>query len=170
MAKTDREFQLSRSFSIASFSASLLSDSNRTSNSSSVGTIVGPGSLTGKAIYRLGKIYAKGRRTSVHIPKNVYDFFSPHQGSSEVNDIEQTYLDLLELLRPDMYSNRIHYQALNMVMAQIGSRKTKHLVDALNRFTVIEIESVILLQILYPILTLYPMRPLFALFISPHLH
>ncbi|KAF9260834.1 hypothetical protein L218DRAFT_962170 [Marasmius fiardii PR-910] len=134
--------QLKRRFSVASLTTtgSFLSESNRTSNSSSVGTIVGPGSLAGKAIYRLGKITLKGveqvaiyRRLSA-----IYSHF-PHLDSSFVNGIEQMYLDLLELSRPKMYSNGIRIQALGMILAQIGSRNIKHLLNALTRFPVIEI-------------------------------
>ncbi|KAG7097548.1 hypothetical protein E1B28_004886 [Marasmius oreades] len=141
MTNRDSEFpQLERSFSTASSSTSLLSNSDRTTNSSSVGTIVGPGSLSGKAIYKLGKITLKGvEQVAIYRRLSTISFYFPHRDSTYVNGIEQMYLDLLELSRPEMYSNGIHFQASGMVMAQIGSRNIKYLLDALNHFPVIEI-------------------------------
>ncbi|KAG7097550.1 hypothetical protein E1B28_004888 [Marasmius oreades] len=143
---TDRERELSqlkRNFSMASLSTSdHLSESNYTTDSSSIGTMVGPGSLAGKAIYRLGKITLKGvEQVAIYRRLSAISFYFPHdhRDSSNVNGIEQMYLDLLELSRPGMYSNGIRFQALGMIMAQIGTRNTKYLLNALTRFPSIEL-------------------------------
>ncbi|KAF9266092.1 hypothetical protein L218DRAFT_996874 [Marasmius fiardii PR-910] len=133
--KDEESHQLKRSFSMASSSTSLVSDSNCTSNSSSVGTMVGPGSLAGKAIYKLGKITLKGvEQVAIYRRLSAISFHFPHQNSSYANGIEQMYNDL-----PNMYSNGIRFQAISMIMAQVGSRNTKHLLSALNHHPVIEI-------------------------------
>ncbi|KAG7097527.1 hypothetical protein E1B28_004870 [Marasmius oreades] len=106
--------------------------------------MVGPGSVAGKAIYRLGKITLKGvEQVAIYRRLSTISSHFPHWDSSNVNGIEQMYIDLLELSRPDMYSKGIRFQALAMILAQIGSRNTRYLLNALTRFPVIEIGHLI---------------------------
>ncbi|KAK7029350.1 hypothetical protein VNI00_014604 [Paramarasmius palmivorus] len=60
--------------------------------------------------------------------------------STEFQGIREMYRDLLELSRPNLYPRAIQDQALRPLLAQVGSRSTRHLLQALLQWPHIEVQ------------------------------
>lgn len=119
-------------------------------------TIPGPGALSGKAILALGK---GTLRVAEHIlirrRLSVISSKFPHKNDTRLEGINQMYDDLLELsryggikspfwkanfcYRLDLYTESIRGQAVILLIVQIGSRQTRHLVDRLAQWPAVEI-------------------------------
>ncbi|KAF7331528.1 hypothetical protein MKEN_00031700 [Mycena kentingensis (nom. inval.)] len=121
--------------SLTSLASSLSSLSLYTSSSSS--TRWGPGALSGKAVLALGNATLRGaelvvisRRMRVihaHLPVRDEENCEP----SRAEFIEGLVGDVLELSRPGLYSNSIRHPAMELVLIQIASSQTAHLVHCL---------------------------------------
>lgn len=119
-------------------------------------TIPGLGEISGRAILALGKFTLRGaeylviRRRLDTISANF-----PHRNANQITGIEQMYNDILELSRfvharfwptcwayskerRDLYHEAIRARALSIILVQIGSRQTRHLVKCLLDWPFIE--------------------------------
>lgn len=145
--------QLKR-FSSVSY-ATCTTDSTTTSRFS---TIWGPGTLTGKALEAFGEATLRGVENIV-VRRKLAFFRSafPHDNETMTEDIVQIYENVLELTRsdaivsscreylftrprrPGLYSKGVRQIALQLLLPQIDSRNTCHLIQALEKWPEIEI-------------------------------
>ncbi|KAL0950353.1 hypothetical protein HGRIS_010321 [Hohenbuehelia grisea] len=131
---------------LSTSSPSLISSSQYTTTSSR--TIHGPGSLTGKALRRLGKA-ALGAYELIVIRRRlttIADHF-PHTDhhAAHIPGIAQMYEDILELVRPGLYTKEIRVRALRLLIGQITNCQTRSLISVLSRW---DYERLIELQLL----------------------
>lgn len=140
--------------------------SNSTTTSSS--TFIGPGSLAGKAIQNIGKLTLKGVE-QIFISRRLSSIEThfPHQDVTHIAGLPEMYTDLLELSRYvvtctyrrpvhvwfgpssriQMYSHSTRIRALQLIMGQIASRYSGHLIKALLAWPEVEV-SLLLSEIL----------------------
>ncbi|KAF9075567.1 hypothetical protein BDP27DRAFT_1443457 [Rhodocollybia butyracea] len=116
------------------------SSENYSTSTVSSATFRGLGSLSGKALRNFGKLTLKGieqviifRRLSTIAAR------FPHHAGAKFPGLTEMYMDLLELSRPELYSEFIRIRALQMLVAQIGSRSGKKLVEVLSNWPVVEL-------------------------------
>ncbi|RDB20023.1 hypothetical protein Hypma_013045 [Hypsizygus marmoreus] len=143
------------SFSLTSQATSAFTSSSAlTSSTSSGSTIPGLGALSGKAILALGKVTLRGAEYIV-IQRRLANITSkfPHTGAANIKNIEHIYDDLLELSRRDLYSDTVRDRVLQILLVQIASRQTRHLIKSLNKWPPIEIQIFVseLIAILDPL-------------------
>ncbi|KAL0573435.1 hypothetical protein V5O48_008529 [Marasmius crinis-equi] len=108
---------------------------------SSATTVWGPGTLSGKAIKSLGEASLRGldhliirwklARINSDLAKS-----NASTGTSSFSDekLERIWDDLLELSRLDFYDAKVRQKALRLIMIQIGSRETSHLVSCIMKW------------------------------------
>ncbi|KAL0581068.1 Rho GTPase activating protein [Marasmius crinis-equi] len=102
----------------------------------------GPGSLSARYIYALGKLTLDGYEQIVILRRLlVIRKRFPHRDEDDVP--LQMYENLLELSRPGLYSKKLRKQALKLVMMQIATRQTGYLLRSLIRWPLKEIDKVI---------------------------
>ncbi|KIK61126.1 hypothetical protein GYMLUDRAFT_243799 [Collybiopsis luxurians FD-317 M1] len=116
------------------------SDFSTATSISSVSTFVGHGSLSGKLIYKLGKLALKGVENVV-ISRRLSSISShfPHKRLANIPELNEMYRDLLELSRPGLYLDSYRIHSLQLLMAQISFRHTAELVKALSTWPLIEL-------------------------------
>ncbi|RDB20201.1 hypothetical protein Hypma_013068 [Hypsizygus marmoreus] len=106
-------------------------------------TVPGPGSLTGKAIKALGKLTVRGI-DRVLIYTRVVAALSrfPHTENEGdgIKGITKIYDLVLELSKPGFYAAELRNTVLSLVGAQIQNGYTRHLIEALCRWEVVELE------------------------------
>ncbi|THU97287.1 hypothetical protein K435DRAFT_857801 [Dendrothele bispora CBS 962.96] len=113
-----------------------------TTNSASTSTIVGPGSLSGRAVLALGKLTLKGvERVIIARRLSIISSKFPHSNVSgtRIKGLKDMYDDLLELSRMEMYPSTIQSEAISILLAQIGSFQTDSLVHALAAWNPVEV-------------------------------
>ncbi|KAJ6459665.1 hypothetical protein C8R45DRAFT_1221372 [Mycena sanguinolenta] len=130
--------------SMASLASSLSSISIYTTTSSK--TAWGPGTLTGRAILALGKAAIRGaervviaKRISImrsHLPC-LEERAGPH-----TSFMDGVFDDLVELSRPELYSDSIRIPAMELILTQISSGHTSYLINSLSAWL---LEDIILL-------------------------
>ncbi|KAI3598420.1 hypothetical protein WG66_000696 [Moniliophthora roreri] len=113
-------------------------------DATSFGTLTGPGSLAGKAIYKLGKATIKGVEQII-ISRRLFVISNhfPHENRAEIHGIQQMYADLLELSRKSMYIKSIRNQALRILLRQIGVRHTNYLLQSLSTWPKVELKLLV---------------------------
>ncbi|THU91065.1 hypothetical protein K435DRAFT_244671 [Dendrothele bispora CBS 962.96] len=115
---------------------------SRTTASASTSTIVGPGSLSGRAVLALGKVTLKGvERVIIARRLSTISSKFPHSNISgtKIKGLKDMYADLLEISRVDMYPNAVQNEAISLLLAQIGSFQTDFLVRALTAWNPVEV-------------------------------
>ncbi|KAJ4483619.1 hypothetical protein J3R30DRAFT_3698502 [Lentinula aciculospora] len=137
---------------LASFSTSTLetlSSENYTSTlDSTASTITGPGSLAGKALFNFGKFTLKGiEQLIISRRMSVIAAHFPHHDGDSIVGLPEMYADLLEMARIHLYSDPTRTRALQLLLGQIASRSTRHLVRALSVWSIIEV-NLLLSQLL----------------------
>ncbi|ESK94050.1 hypothetical protein Moror_12795 [Moniliophthora roreri MCA 2997] len=136
----DRNESLS---SLPTISAQSWSSESNT-DATSFGTFTGPGTLAGKAIYRLGKATLKGvEQVIIYRRLSTISNYFPHGNTTEVRGMRQMYTDLLELSRPTIYSKAIRDQALRMLLSQIGARQTRYLLHSVSLWPQVELRLLV---------------------------
>ena len=128
------------------------------STTSEISTIWGPGTLTGKALEAFGEATLRGIDNLV-IRRKLTSLRSVFPHGAQVKNIEQVYDDILELSRyildslsylmcsrptyrlsrPRLYTKTIGQAAMRLLMAQIGSRNTYHLINGLDQWPEVEV-------------------------------
>ncbi|KAG6827719.1 hypothetical protein H0H92_010656 [Tricholoma furcatifolium] len=118
-------------FAAKDFSALSVAPSTAFTTTTSSGSIVpGPGALSGKAIRALGKATLRGAefviiRAMLAIIAARFPLADTSVHAANGKEVDKMYDDLLELSRRDMYANDIRERALQILLAQIGSRSFK---------------------------------------------
>ncbi|THU97288.1 hypothetical protein K435DRAFT_857802 [Dendrothele bispora CBS 962.96] len=113
-----------------------------TTASASTSTIVGPGSLSGRAVLALGKLTLKGvERVIIARRLSTISSNFPHSNASgtRIKGLKDMYADLLELSRVDMYPNAVQDEAISLLLTQIGSFQTDFLVHTLAAWNPVEV-------------------------------
>ncbi|KAF5387900.1 hypothetical protein D9615_000815 [Tricholomella constricta] len=108
---------------------------------SSTSTVPGPGALTGKALKALGVATLRGFGRIVMARRlSAVGHTFPHtdEEASRIRHINALYDDLLEFSRPGMYSDEVNGRILALILAQIGTGQTRHLIGALSRWHPVE--------------------------------
>ncbi|GAV99217.1 hypothetical protein LENED_000659 [Lentinula edodes] len=151
---TDR-FRSRRLASVSSSSLETLSSQGYTSTLESVAsTFTGPGSLTGKALFNFGKFTLKGFEQLI-ISRRLLAIGAhfPHHNADRIVGLAAMYADLLELSRIQLYPDSTRTRALQLLLGQIASRSTAHLMKALLIWPVVEVKLLIseLLQCFDPL-------------------
>ncbi|KAF7290204.1 hypothetical protein MIND_01333900 [Mycena indigotica] len=133
---THRFRRILQSPSASSLTSSLSSLSLYTSTSNS--TSWGPGALAGKAIKALGKSTVRGvehvviKRRMATICANLPQVDNYPDLLARPGFWQELFNDVLELSRPGLYDDQIHLSAMRIILAQIGSYQTKHLIHCLS--------------------------------------
>ncbi|KAJ3896406.1 hypothetical protein GG344DRAFT_72238 [Lentinula edodes] len=141
--------------SVSSSSLETLSSQGYTSTLESVAsTFTGPGSLTGKALFNFGKFTLKGFEQLI-ISRRLLAIGAhfPHHNADRIVGLPAMYADLLELSRIQLYPDSTRTRALQLLLGQIASRSTAHLMKALLIWPVVEVKLLIseLLQCFDPL-------------------
>jgi len=120
----------------SSSAASVSSDFTATSSSS----IRGLNSFTSKALFAFGEATLR-RATAIVIQTRLRKLKSqfPHKDSYESPNLPVFYRDVLELTRPGLYNPQIRKKALRLVLGQICNGNTRHLLDYLPGWPMVEI-------------------------------
>ncbi|KAF5384471.1 hypothetical protein D9757_006436 [Collybiopsis confluens] len=126
--------------SVTQSTSTLSSYNSSASVGSSLRTFMGLGSLSGKLLYNFGKLALKGYEFVI-ISRRLSFISSkfPHTRSERIPGLTNMYRDILELSRPGLYPDSYRLQALQILMAQIASRQTARLVEALETWPTIEL-------------------------------
>ncbi|KIM86350.1 hypothetical protein PILCRDRAFT_322932 [Piloderma croceum F 1598] len=111
-----------------------------TSTSANTVHISGIGALSGRIIYAVGEVAARGLE-NLAIRRRLGKITSafPHQDYIAITDIETIYDHTLELSRFGLYRAQIRLQALRVLLVQIAMRQTHHLLRGLLKWPSIEI-------------------------------
>ncbi|KII95307.1 hypothetical protein PLICRDRAFT_34148 [Plicaturopsis crispa FD-325 SS-3] len=99
-------------------------------------TFAGIGSTAGRAIHALGK--AQLRLAEALIVRSRLATISaafPHNDNNDDSrrKMGRMYDDLLEFLRPEVYSSAIRHRAMRILVEQVSRHQTRHLMKALRR-------------------------------------
>ncbi|KAF5353687.1 hypothetical protein D9758_008663 [Tetrapyrgos nigripes] len=131
----DDNFDALSAVSLPTISTNTRTDSlfSGSAGSSSI-SFRGPGSLAGRAILNLGRLTLKGVERVI-ISRKLSGIGSLSRGSGSA----ETYSDILELSRPQMYPDNIHTEAMRLLVRQIASGRTENLLKALRNWHPIEI-------------------------------
>ncbi|KAF9075552.1 hypothetical protein BDP27DRAFT_1315259 [Rhodocollybia butyracea] len=107
---------------------------------SSASTFTGIGSLSGKAIFNVGKLTLKAiEQVIISRRLSAIATHFPHHAGAKLPGLTEMYMDLLELSRPELYPESIRIRALQMLVAQIASRSSETLVKVLSNWPVVEL-------------------------------
>ncbi|KAG6827718.1 hypothetical protein H0H92_010655 [Tricholoma furcatifolium] len=124
---------------------SITSSTAFTTTTSSGSTVPGPGALSGKVIRALGKATLRGTEFIIIPARLAFIAAKLPLADTAVNAanrkrVGKIYDDLLELSTRDMYTNDVRERALQILLAQIGSRQTHYLMASLMKWPEIEIQ------------------------------
>lgn len=150
---------LHSTLSLASSSQSIVSYPTTYSTSSSDDSAVGIGSISGKVIYAFGEATLRGfENLIIRRRLKIINAVFPHKDTYTNKNIDRIYGDLLELSRcvpynrylravahrrqrsrPGLYQLEIRKQVLNLLLTQIGTRQTRHLMRCLVKWPTSEL-------------------------------
>ncbi|KAF5384492.1 hypothetical protein D9757_006435 [Collybiopsis confluens] len=108
---------------------------------SSPSTITGPGSLSGKLLYNVGKFVVRRFEDAIISRRlsSISAHFLHHRSITKVPGLSEMYQDLLELSRPGLYHDSYRIRSLKILVTQIASRRTRELVEALSAWSKVEV-------------------------------
>ncbi|KAJ3829636.1 hypothetical protein F5880DRAFT_283035 [Lentinula raphanica] len=128
------------SYSTWTLDTTVSSDANTSISGSSVSTFTGPGSLAGKALFNVGRLTLRGvEQIIISRRLSVIATHFPHRNTDRIAGLTEMYADLLELSRIHLYSDAIRTRALQLLFAQIASRSTLHLINAISVWPLTEV-------------------------------
>ncbi|KAJ3772759.1 hypothetical protein FB446DRAFT_735489 [Lentinula raphanica] len=128
-------------YSTWTLDSTLSSDANTSISGSSVSTFTGPGSLAGKALFNVGRLTLRGvEQIIISRRLSVIATHFPHRKTDRIAGLTEMYADLLELSRIHLYSDAIRTRALQLLFAQIASRSTLHLINAISVWPLTEVK------------------------------
>ncbi|KAJ3720140.1 hypothetical protein C8R42DRAFT_111311 [Lentinula raphanica] len=123
------------SYSTWTLDTTVSSDANTSISGSSVSTFTGPGSLAGKALFNVGRLTLRGvEQIIISRRLSVIATHFPHRNTDRIAGLTEMYADLLELS-----SDSIRTRALQLLFAQIASRSTLHLINAISVWPLTEV-------------------------------
>ncbi|KAJ7052879.1 hypothetical protein C8F01DRAFT_561824 [Mycena amicta] len=151
-APRSRSRRILRSPSLTSLASSLSSLSLSLYTTTSSRTLWGPGALAGKAILALGKATVRGaERVVIHRRLAVIHANLPCRDDDAAfdSDVHAAFFvglfdDLLELSRPGLYGDGIRHSAMEIILIQIASSQTTHLINCLSQWMLDDLMLLIL--------------------------